>query len=129
MSFRNRFGHFIALGGAISLFVFWASLYTPEKKHNYPAFFIGIILLWIGLPMRRSKRPAPPPAAPPPPAPAKPAPDRPAAPKKQGLLTTLLKGPPPKTTAPPRPPPPAAPPPPPPKKGLAALFAPKPKKK
>ena len=131
MDYRNRIGHFIALAGAISLFVFWTSLYTPDKKYNYPAFLIGIILLWIGLPLRRVKRPAPPakpsPAPPTAPTPAKQSAPA-SAPKKPGLLTTILKGPPPKKTAAPPPPPPAAPPAPPPKKGLAGLFAPKPKK-
>jgi hypothetical protein len=131
MDYRNRVGHFIALAGAISLFVFWTSLYTPGKNYNYLAFILGIILLWIGLPLRRAKRPAPPPpsappVAAPPPAPAK---QSAPAPKKPGLLTTILKGPPPRTggsqTRPAPPPAPAAPPAPPPKKGLAGLFAPK----
>jgi len=128
MTSKNRFGNFLVFWGLLALFIFFASLYTPDKQYNYLAFFIGLLLLWIGIPMRRAKPPAPPP----PPKPAAPPPSpttaKQAAPKKPGLLTTILKGPPPKKTAPP-PPQPAAPPRPPPKKGLAALFSPRPKKK
>src|SRR3972149_2431088 len=115
MGFKNRFGNFLIFWGLISLFIFFASLYTPDKDYNYFAFLLGIVLLWIGIPLRRAKRPAPPkPAAPPPQAAPAPPPQNAPPPSR----------PPP----PPLPPPPAAPPPPP-KKGLAALFAPKPKKK
>src|SRR3990172_6993666 len=130
MGLKSRFGNFLIFWGLISLFIFFASLYTPDKDYNYFAFLLGIVLLWIGIPLRRAKRPAPPkPAAPPPQAAPAPAKQAATAAKKRGLLTTLLKGPPPKTAAPPPLPPPPAAPPPPPKKGLAALFAPKPKKK
>src|SRR3989304_4110231 len=79
MGFKNRFGNFLIFWGLISLFIFFASLYTPDKDYNYFAFLLGIVLLWIGIPLRRAKRPAPPkPAAPPPPgAPPPPAPPRP----------------------------------------------------
>jgi hypothetical protein len=116
MDLRNRLGNFFLFIGFLSLLVFVATLLSPTKNYNYGAFFLGLVLIFLGWPMSRARRAAPPP--PPPPKP-KPAP----APKKPGLLSTILKG-------PPKPPPkPAAPPPPPPKKGLAGLFGSKPKKK
>ena len=126
MTSKNRFGNFLVFWGLLALFIFFASLYTPDKQYNYWAFFIGLLLLWIGIPMRRAKPPAPPPPPKPAAPPPQPAPAKQAAPKKPGLLTTILKGPPPKKTAPSPPPQPAAPPR---KKGLAALFSRKPKKK
>src|SRR3972149_16044 len=69
MGFKNRFGNFLIFWGLISLFIFFASLYTPDKDYNYFAFLLGIVLLWIGIPLRRAQRPPPPPAkqaAPPP---------------------------------------------------------------
>jgi hypothetical protein len=117
MEVRNRLGNFFVFIGFICLFIFFASLFSPNKNYNYGAFLLGVILVFLGWPMGRAKRAAPPP--PPPPTP-KPAP----APQKPGLLSTILKGPP---KAPP--PKPAAPPPPPPKKGMGGLFGSKPKKK
>ena len=128
MDLRHRLGRFLTFAGVISLFVFFASLYTPDKHFNYGAFVVGVLLISVGWPMRRAKKVAPPPAAAKPAAPPAPKPAaKPAgpAPKKPGLLSTILKGPPPKKPAAPPPPPP----PPPKKKGLAALFSPKPKKK
>jgi hypothetical protein len=125
MDLRNRLGSFFLFIGFLSLLVFVATLLSPTKNYNYGAFFLGIVLIFLGWPMRSAKKAAPPPPPPPPqPKPAASAPK-----KKPGLLTTILKGPPPK--APPAPPPKPAAPPPPPKKGLAALFGskPKPKKK
>jgi len=119
MDLKNRLGSFLVFVGFISLFIFFASIFSPNKNYNYGAFLLGVLLVFLGWPMSRAKRAAPPPPPPPPPKP-NPAP----APKKPGLLSTILKGP-----AKPPPPKPAAPPPPPPKKGLAGLFGPKPKKK
>jgi len=59
MTFKNRFGNFLVFWGLIALFIFIASLYTPDKQYNYWAFFIGLLLLWIGIPMRRARPPAP----------------------------------------------------------------------
>lgn len=118
MDLRNRLGNFLVFVGFIFLFIFFASIFSPNKNYNYGAFLLGVLLVFLGWPMSRAKRAAPPP--PPPPPKPKPAP----APKKPGLLSTILKGP-----ARPPPPKPAAPPPPPPKRGLAGLFGSKPKKK
>src|SRR3989304_2806929 len=84
MGFKNRFGNFLIFWGLISLFIFFASLYTPDKDYNYFAFLLGIVLLWIGIPLRRAKRPAPPKPAPPPPAPHRPAPPPPPPPPTTG---------------------------------------------
>jgi hypothetical protein len=122
MELKNRFGAFMLFIGAIFLFIFYSSLFTPNQAYNFGALLLGGFLVFTGWNWYRGRKPAPPPP-PPPPKPAAPA----AKAKPPGLLTTILKGPAKKPAAAP-PPPPAAPPPPP-KKGLAALFSPKPKKK
>jgi hypothetical protein len=128
MSLGQRFGNFLLVAGAVSLFIFYASLHSESKVYHFEALLIGVAALIIGWRMRFAKRPAPPPIGKggsetrpdkaPPPAPA------PAARKSGGLLSSLFKGrggPPPKPAAPL---PPKAPPP---RKGLTGLFGAKPK--
>jgi hypothetical protein len=118
MGLKNRLGAFLLFVGFISGFVFFASLFSPDRQVNLLALVLGALLLVLGWRWSRAPLAAPPPAAPPPPSPK---PAAPPAPKKPGLLATLLRGP----AKKPLPPPP--PPPPPPKRGLAALFKSKPK--
>jgi hypothetical protein len=129
MSLGQRFGNFLLIAGAVSLFIFYASLYSESKEIHLEALLIGGAALFIGWRMRFAKRPAPPsgkggsetrPDKAPPPKPA------PSPQNSGGLLSGLFRGPAkpaPKAAAPP----PKAPPPPPPKKGLAGLFGAKPK--
>ncbi len=111
MSFKNRIGTFFILIGAILLFVFATSVFTPDRNYEVTALLAGALLFVLGWQWRLSKaKGAPPaPAAKPPGQPAATSPKpAAAAPRKRGPLALIRKGPPNKKTAPP-PPPAAAP--------------------
>src|SRR5688572_18624888 len=87
MSLRNRIGAFFLLTGAIFLFIFAASVFSPTGSYELLPLFGGAALVVIGLRWRLAKGGGPPRAA----APAASTPPPP--PKKQGPLGALLKGP------------------------------------
>ena len=116
MSFTQRVGNFFLLCGAIGLLIFAASALTPPGNYDLYAFLAGALLFGLGLKFRLSKSAGgPPPAAAPKAGPkpggkpaGKPGGGKPGGggpkpggpPKRQGLLSSILKGPPPSKTAP-----------------------------
>jgi|SRR5579859_4378530 len=117
MGFKQRVGNFFLLFGTIGLLIFAASVLTPTGSYDVTAFIAGVLLFGLGLNFRLSKPSGPPreahrAAAPAAKAGAKPAskggPPKPTGapkpaggpPKRQGLLSSILKGPPPTKTAP-----------------------------
>jgi hypothetical protein len=95
MSLRNRIGSFFLLAAAIFLFIFAASMFSPNGEYEVMALLAGVVLLFVGTRWRLAKGGRPvvraaasaPAAAPGPPA------GTPAPPKKRGPLGVLLKGP------------------------------------
>jgi hypothetical protein len=111
VSFKNRIGTFFILIGALLLFVFVTSVFTPEHNYEVTALIAGGLLFVLGWQWRLAKSKGGPPASQPPAAPAaakqagpppgaKPAGAAPKT-KKPGPLAMILKGPPQKKTAPP----------------------------
>jgi hypothetical protein len=118
MSFKQRVGNFFLLFGSIGLLIFAASVLTPSSSYDITAFIAGVLLFGLGLNFRLSKSSGPPREAPHPvnaiakpaakagppkggkpggaPKPAGGAPPA----KRQGMLSSILKGPPPRKTAP-----------------------------
>ena len=120
MGFKQRVGNFFLLFGVIGLLIFVASVLTPTGSYDVTAFVAGVLLFGLGLNFRLSKSSGPPHEAPKAHAPAAKAGAKPAGkggppkagppggapkpaggpPKRQGLLSGILKGPPPTKTAP-----------------------------
>lgn len=117
MSFKQRVGNFLLLVGLIGLLIFAASVIAPPGNYDIAAFLAGALLFGLGLNFRLSKPSHPPHEAPLAAAPAHKGAGKPAGkggppgsgpkpggsvgpPKRQGLVSSILKGPPPRKTAP-----------------------------
>lgn len=127
MSLRRRLGNFCLFIGIVALALFALDAYSWEVITLWGALPVGLGAVALAVLLRPGRDPAPPPPTPrPATAPKSAAPAKAAASPKPGGLGGLFKPKAAKPAAAPAPKP-AAPPPPPPKRGLAGLFAPKPK--